>query len=208
MSAAYNFGHLAVAQMSILERSLTFTLVLAALCLGQRTAHAQATAVPYYMADWPIGFGGALSSDENANGAYRYKFPNGFFVGGQSGGMGLNTYGINRSTAFGNLGSLSYEGMKFGYDFKNAPLTVFGGIDTFKYNIGPGPSSPFAAFENTSGTMPGYGVNAGVEFRPTSNLSLSLGVGYVDQSSGRVDSDIRSPLLPGQTPLAIGGRRY
>ena len=88
--------------------------------------------------------------------------------------------------------------MKFGYDFKNAPLTVFGGLDTFKYNVGPGPSSPFAAFENTSGTVPGYGVKAGVEFRPTSNLSLSLGVGYVDQSAGRVDSDIRSPLLPGQ----------
>jgi hypothetical protein len=55
--------------------------------------------------------------------------------------------------------------------------------------------------------LPGYSVNAGVEFRPTSNLSLSLGVGYTDQSQGRVDSDIRSPLLPGAMPLAIGGRR-
>jgi len=194
--------------MSIPERSLALMLVVAALCLGQRSAHAQATAVPYQLAEWPLGFGGTLSSDENSNGAYRYKFPNGFFIGSQTGGMSLGTNGLNHSAAYGSLGTLSYQGMKFGYDFKNAPLTVFGGLDTFKYNIGPGPSSPFAAFENTSGTVPGYGVNAGVEFRPASNLSLSFGVGYVDQSSTRVDSDIRSPLLPGQTPQFMGGRRY
>jgi opacity protein-like surface antigen len=195
--------------MFILVRSLAFTFVLAVPCLGARAAHAQAAAVPYWMANWPIGFGGNLSGDDaNLDGdASRYNFSNGLFISGRS-GMALGMSGINQTTAFGNLGSLSYEGMKFGYDFKNAPLTVFGGLDTFRYNVGPGPGSPFAAFENTSGSVPGYGVNAGIEFRPTSNLSLSLGVGYVDQSAGRVDSDIRSPLLPGQTPLAIGGRRY
>jgi hypothetical protein len=195
--------------MSILVRSLALIFVLAALCPAARTAHAQATAVPYSMANWPIGFGGSLSGDQDADGvtrdgASRYNFSNGMFIGSRS----ATAFGINQAGAYGNLGSFSYEGMKFGYDFKNAPLTVFGGLDTFKYNVGPGPSSPFAAFENTSGTVPGYGVNAGVEFRPTSNLSLSLGVGYVDQSAGRLDSDIRSPLLPGQTPLGIGGRRY
>ena len=182
-------------------------MVLAALCPGGQTAHAQAAAVPYSIADWPIGFGGSLSSDENSNGASRYNFPNGWFIGGGRGSMALGMSGINQASAFGNIGSLSYEGVKVGYDFKNAPLTVFGGLDTMKYNVGPGASSPFAAFESTSGTLPGYRVNAGVEFRPTSNLSLSLGVGYTDLSQGRVDSDIRSPLLPGQTPLAIGGRR-
>ncbi len=164
------------------------------------------------MANWPIGFGGSLSGDQNADGdardgASRYNFPNGMFIGSRS-ATAFGMTGINQAGAYGNFGSLSYEGMKFGYDFKNAPLTIFGGLDTFRYNVGAGPSSPFAAFENTSGTVPGYGVNAGVEFRPTSNLSLSLGVGYVDQSAGRVDSDIRSPLLPGQSPLGIGGRRY
>jgi hypothetical protein len=199
--------------MSIFLRSLALTFLLATLGLGARAAHAQAAAVPYWMANWPIGFGGSLSGDaanpdgDARDGASRYNFSNGLFIGGRS-GTAFGMSGINNATAFGNLGSLSYEGMKFGYDFKNAPLTVFGGLDTFKYNVGPGPSSPFAAFENTSGTLPGYSVNAGVEFRPTSNLSLSLGVGYIDQSSGRVDSDIRSPLLPGQSPLTIGGRRY
>ena len=198
--------------MSILVRSLALIFALAALCPAAQTAHAQATAVPYSMANWPIGFGGSLSGDQNADGdardgTSRFNFSNGMFIGSRSAtAFGMN--GIGQASAYGNIGSLSYEGMKFGYDFKNAPLTLFGGLDTFKYSVGPGPSSPFAAFENTSGTVPGYGVNAGVEFRPTSNLSLSLGVGYVDQSAGRVDSDIRSPLLPGQSPQFIGGRRY
>jgi hypothetical protein len=200
-------------QMSIFVRSLGFTLVLAALCLAGRTAHAQAAPVQYWLSNWPIGFGGNPGVDQNTDGdatgvagASRYNLPNGWFVGSSRSGMALGMNGINQATAFGP-GSLSYEGMKFGYNFKNAPLSVFGGFDKMKYNVGPGASSPFAAFESTSGTLPGYSVNAGVEFRPTSNLSLSLGVGYTDQSQGRVDSDIRSPLLPGATPLAIGGRR-
>ncbi len=184
-------------------------MLLAVLCPAGQAAHGQANAVPYWMANLPIGFGGTLNSDENPNGnegSSRYNFQNGLFVGGRSGSSALGMYGINQGAAFGS--SFSYEGMKFGYDFKNTPLTVYGAIDTFKYNSGPGPSSPFAAFESTSGTAPGYRAQAGIEFRPASNLSLSLGVGYTDMSSTRVDSDVRSPLLPGQTPQFTGGRRY
>ena len=68
-----------------------------------------------------------------------------------------------------------------------------------------GTASNMRAF-NRSGTLPVYGVNAGIEIQPTSNLSLSFGVGYVQQS-GRVDSDINSPALPGASPFSIGGRR-
>jgi hypothetical protein len=35
---------------------------------------------------------------------------------------------------------------------------------------------------------------------------LSLGVGYTQQS-GRIDSDINSPLLPGASAFSFGGRR-
>jgi opacity protein-like surface antigen len=56
-----------------------------------------------------------------------------------------------------------------------------------------------------SGTLPGYGAHAGVEFQPAPNLSLSLGVGFTQQS-GRLDSDINSPLLPGASPFAFGRR--
>ena len=126
------------------------------------------------------------------------------FVGGEGGPMGLSMSGINQGGALGNIRSLDYQGVQFGYNFQNAPVTVYAGFDTLKYNTGIG--GPFAAFDSTSGTLPGYSAHAGVEFRPTSNLSLSLGFGYTQQS-GRIDSDINSQLLPGASPLAVGGPR-
>jgi len=65
---------------------------------------------------------------------------------------------------------------------------------------------PFAPFDTMSGTLPGHSAHAGVEFQPTPNVSLSLGFGYTQQS-GRIDSDISSPSLPGASPLAVSGRR-
>jgi opacity protein-like surface antigen len=79
------------------------------------------------------------------------------------------------------------------------PVTVYAGFDTLKYNTGIG--SPFAPFDSTSGTLPGYSAHAGIEYQPTSNLSLSLGVGYTQQP------DINSLALPGASPFAISGRR-
>jgi opacity protein-like surface antigen len=84
------------------------------------------------------------------------------------------------------------------------PLTVYAGFDTLKYRSGFG--GALAPFDSMSGTVPGYSAHAGVEFQPAPNLSLSFGVGYTQQS-GRIDSDINSPLLPGESPLALGGRR-
>ena len=201
-----------MARMSLLLRAISFALVV--LCLGGRTAHGQAAPVPYWSPGWPIGFGGNLTVDTNTAGfsgldgsdvsGANYGLPNGWFVGGTRSGAVLNMNGINRGTAFGNDGSLYYEGAQFGYKFKNAPLSVYAGFDTLKYNTGIG--GPFAPFDNVSGTLPGYSVNAGVEFRPTSNLSLSLGVGFTQQS-GRVDSDINSPLLSGASAFPFGGRR-
>jgi opacity protein-like surface antigen len=198
-------------------------LVLAALCLGGRTAHAQAAPVPYWIPGWPVGFGGNLAAGQSSNtydnfpsfdgsdargGGFSYirtNFPNGWFVGGEGGGMGLNMNGINRDGAFGNFRSLYYQGVQFGYNFKDAgglPLTVYAGFDTLNYKSGIG--GPFAPFDTTSGTLPGYSAHAGVEFQPTPNVSLSLGFGYTQQS-GRIDSDMLS--LPGASPFAVSGRR-
>ena len=209
--------------MSIFAGRLGLAFVLAALCLGGRTAYAQAAPVPYWIPSWPVGFGGNVTVDESSNtygnfpsfdgsdargGGFsytRYNFPNGWFVGGE-GGRGLSMSGINRD-AFGNFGSLYYEGVQFGYTFQNAgglPFTVYAGFDTLKYNTGIG--SPFAPFDTTSGTLPGYSAHAGVEFQPAPNVSLSLGFGYTQQS-GRIDSDINSLSLPGASPLAVSGRR-
>ena len=208
--------------MSIFSSRLGLALVLAALCLGGRTAHAQAAPVNYWIPGWPVGFGGNLTVGQNSNtygnfpsfdgsdargGGFsymRYNFPNGWFVGGEGGGMGLSMNGINRDGAFGNLGSLYYQGVQFGYNFQNAPLTVYAGFDTLKYNAGIG--NPFAPFDTMSGTLPGYSAHAGIEYQPTPNTSLSLGFGYTQQS-GRIDSDINSLSLPGASPFAASGRR-
>ena len=209
--------------MSIFAGRLGFALVLAALCLGGRTAHAQAAPVPYWTPGWPVGFGGDLTAGQGSNtygnfpsfdgsdarrGGFsymRYNFPNGWFVGSESRGIGLSMNGISQMGAFGNR-SLSYDGVQFGYNFKNSglPVTVYAGFDTLKYNTGIG--GPFAPFDTQSGTLPGYSAHAGIEIQPTSNLSLSLGFGYT-QLSPRIDSDINSLALPGASPLAVGIRR-
>jgi opacity protein-like surface antigen len=211
-----------VARMSIFSSRLGLALVLAALCLGGRTAHAQAAPVNYWIPGWPAGFGGNPTVGQGSNtygnfpsfdgsdargggfSSMRYNFPNGWFVGGEGGGMGLSMNGINRDGAFGNLGSLYYQGVQFGYNFQNAPLTIYAGFDTLKFNSGIG--SPFAPFDTVSGTLPGYSAHAGVEFQPAPNVSLSLGFGYTQQS-GRIDSDINSLSLPGASPFAVSGRR-
>jgi hypothetical protein len=208
--------------MSMFSGRLGLALVAAMLCLGARAAHAQASPVNYWIPGWPMGFSGDAGDSANAYGNFpsfdfrdvgngssyaRYNFSNGFFVGSQRSNMGFSS--VNQS-AFGGFGSLYSEGVQFGYNLKNGggpPVTFFAGFDTLKYN--PGIGSPFAAFGNAAGSLPVSSVNAGIEFQPTSNLSLSFGVGYVQQSGpARIDSDINSPLLPGATPLAIGGRRY
>ena len=210
-----------MARMSIFSSRLGLALVLAALCLGGRTAHAQAAPVNYWIPGWPVGFGGNLTVGQGSNSygnfpsfdgsdarggfsSMRYNFPNGWFVGGEGGGMGLSMNGINRDGAFGNLGSLYYQGVQFGYNFQNTPLTIYAGFDTLKYNSGIG--NPFAPFDTVSGTLPGYSAHAGVEFQPAPNVSLSLGFGYTQQS-GRIDSDINSLLLPGASPFVASGRR-
>ena len=191
-----------------------FVLVLAALGLAGRTAHAQAGPVQYWIPGSPFGFGGnptgGQSSDTYGNfpgfdgsdargGGFsymRYNFSNGWFVGRESSGMGLSMNGINQVGAFGNMSSLYYDGVQFGYNFQNAgglPVKVYAGFDTLKYNTGIG--GLLAPFDSTSGTLPVYSAHAGVEFQPAPNLSLSLGVGYTQQP-GRINNDINSLLLP------------
>ena len=201
-------------RMSIFAGRLGLALVLAALCLGGRTAHAQAAPVSYWIPGWPMGFGGNLtsgqsldtygnfpgfdSSDARGGGfSYtRYNFSNGWFVGRESAGLGLSMNGFNQIGAFGNVSSLYYDGVQVGYNFQNSgglPVKVFAGFDTLKYNTGIG--GLLAPFDSTSGTLPVYSAHAGVEFQPAPNLSVSLGVGYTQQPA-RINGDINSLLSP------------
>jgi hypothetical protein len=196
-------------------------LVFAALRLGAQTAHAQVAPVSYWTPGWPMGFGGGLTTGESLNtyGNFpgfnfsdaggsgfsyaRYNFSNGWFVGSQSGSVPLGLSGINQAGAFGNIGSLDYQGVQFGYNFQagGVPASVFAGFSTLNYNANTS-TSGLLAFDNISSTSPAYSAHVGVEFRPTSNLSLSLGAGFTQ--SGRIDSDLGSPALVGASPFGFG----
>jgi hypothetical protein len=206
--------------MSIFSVGWALAVGLTTLGLGVGTAHAQGasqgTSVPYAWASgWSSGFGGNLSAgqDSNANansesagfannsagvGAFtqRYSFSSNSFLGnGGSGFGGSALSGLNRTTAFGS--SFTYDGVQVGYNFKNSPVSVFAGFDTAKYNPGLG-ANPFSPFDTTSNAASGYTARAGVEFRPTSNLSLSLGASFTQQGA-----DNSALVLPGASPFGV-----
>jgi opacity protein-like surface antigen len=190
-------------------------IIMAALCLVGGAAQAQATGpVSYWLPNWPLGFGGSLAAGANSNtygnfpsfdgtdarsGDFsyaRYNIGKGFFVGSERAGMSFS-----QNPAFSSLTS---EGMQFGYNLQNSPVTLFGGFDTLKYNSGFG--GALNGFAPVSGTA-GYAAHAGVEFRPASNFSLSLGMNYT-QTSGRLDSDSSLPSLSGASQFDLVGGRH
>ena len=153
-------------------------------------------------------YGNFPSFDGSSGGSSssRYNFPNGFFVGSERRNFGLS--GLRQDAPLGSFGGFTSEGMQFGYNFKNAggsPVTFYAGFDTLKFNSGIGSAFSSDPFSPVTGTA-GYTARAGIEIQPASNLSLSLGVGFTQQS-GRLDSGINSPLLPGASPFAAGVRR-
>jgi hypothetical protein len=188
-----------------------FAIALAMLCCGSRAAQAQS--VPYWTST--TGFNSSLTSnltsETNANPfgnfSSRYNFENGWFVGTERGNLGFGNPGFGANSfspvsAFGSASSFSYEGSQVGYNFKSAPVSIYAGLDTLKYNNVPIVGSPFSALDSSSANVPGgYRVNAGVEFRPTSNLSLSLGASFAQQPG-----DPNAALLPGASPFGFRGR--
>lgn len=205
--------------MSTFSSKCGFAIVVTVLGLSCPAAHAQSEPVRYWVPFGPFGFGsGAIATSAETYGSYpafsaadpeksgfvfrSYSAP----VSALTSGFGWT--GVGGPAAFSSLDSLSYESTQFGYNFKGAgdlPTTVFGGVDTLKYDSGIG--AAFGPFDTTSSTAAGYTAHAGIEFRPTSNLSLSLGASFSQQQqSNLVDSDINSSLPPGASPLAFGHR--
>lgn len=205
-------GVITVIRMSSHLRSVSLATLVALLCLGGAPAQAQVAPLRYWIPGGPFGFGGStgLNSDGYSftgstavDADKAYDFRPGFFMSGDRGSLGLS--GLSQSSTAGNFSALSYDSTKFGYNTKSAggmPVTFFAGFETLKYGNGIGSSlAPL-----TSSAAPGYSAFAGVEFKPTSNLSLSFGAGFTQQDASRMDSDIRSNMLPGESP-ALGGLR-
>lgn len=205
--------------MSRFAPSPVIAALLGVLCLTASSVHAQVAPVRYWIPGGPFGLGGGAEQSSDVYGSspsfnagdldWRSSATTGFFVGSQRGNLnwsGLSQAGLGQSGLAGNFSALSYDSTQFGYNTKTMggmPVTFFAGFDTLKYGNGIGSSvAPL-----TSGAAPGTGAFAGVEFKPTSNLSLSFGAGFIQQDSGRMDSDIRSNMLPGESPALSGLRR-
>jgi hypothetical protein len=210
--------------MSRFAASCSLAVAATIWCLAAQAAEAQVAPIRYWIPGGPFGFGGgatqswsalswgdvpSFTAEDNSGEdgpptgfvARSYSYPVNAF------GAGLGWGGLGGAGAFGNFGALASEGAQYGYSFKGVgglPVTMFGGVDTLKYqpDVFTSLTSPGFASSNTAATA----VHAGIEIRPTSNLSLSLSAGYT-QSGGAVDSDIRSNLLPGESPMFSGGRR-
>jgi opacity protein-like surface antigen len=172
---------------------LSLGLVLAALCLGEQTAHAQVAPVPYLTPGWSSGFASSSFGDS------RYDFANGWFVGSER-GTGFAASSFSSNPAFSPL---SRDSVQFGYNFKDsgAPVALFAGFDSLKSNAGTG--SIFAPFSQSPA---GYGAHAGVEFKPTSNLSLSLGASFT-QLSGRPNTDTTPQMITQDNAFTLLGAR-
>src|SRR5262245_28337920 len=104
-----------------------FAVVLAALCLGGRTAHAQAAPVQYWLPSSWFGFGGSSTVGLDGRDAHdsRANLPSGWFIAGTRNDFAMS--GVSRAAAFGNIGSLSTEGVQFGYALKDTPLSIYAG---------------------------------------------------------------------------------
>ncbi|MHB0770468.1 hypothetical protein [Bradyrhizobium sp. 5.13L] len=194
--------------------SRALATLFAALCVGGAPVHAQVAPLRYWIPGGPFGFGdsdgrgadtyGNFQSFNAGDGGAAANSASGFFVGSQRGN--LNWSGLSQTGLAGNFSALSYDSTQFGYNTKTAgglPVTFFAGFETLKFGNGIGSSlAPL-----TSSAAPGYSAFAGVEFKPTSNLSFSFGAGFTQQDPGRMDSDIRSNMLPGESPALSGLRR-
>lgn len=204
---------------------VVLALIVAAPCLGVAGAHAQSSPVPYWTTAWPAGFGSGFTAGQSSttytsltsfsslaaldgsstgggNFSSRFDLPEGWFLGSESGGTGLTGYG----GAWSSMSALSYSGTQIGYNFANAsvPTSIYAGFGTLKYNDNF--VTPLPGFDSTSSnSAQGYSVQAGVEFRPTSNLSLSVGASFTQQP--QYDSGINSLVAPVASPFAFGARR-
>lgn len=165
-------------------------------------AHAQSAAVPYAQTSWPLGFGGQLGMGANAYGDFsgldEASRPKGWFMNSQSNDANFGLSGMSRMSAFGSFGTLQSDGMRFGYNFHNSPVSVYGGFNSLKYDSGLASQFTPSALSGM-GTSSGYSMQAGVEFRPASNLSLSVGASIIQMQPGRTGSDNTSNALTGES---------
>lgn len=174
--------------------------VISALVALAPASHAQVAPIPYLNSVGSYGLSGSADTQYFSNAPDEDGFRKGFSFRSFSTPVSalssrLSWGGIAAST-FG-LSGLTSEGAQYGYSFKGVgdmPVTLFGGVNALRTTPDVFTSLVTPGFERSSTLA--TGVNAGVEFKPTPNLSLSFSADYV-QPSAPVDTDLRSQLLSG-----------
>lgn len=177
----------------------------AVLYLTAPAAQAQVAPIRYWIPGGPFGLGGETATQYWGSAPDDSGFRKGFSFSSYSIPVNSFTGGFGGMAFTGGSG-LSSDGAQYAYSFKSlgdTPVTFFGGVsslrttpDVFTTLVTPG-------LERSSTLA--TSINAGVEFKPTSNISLSLSAGYV-QPSATLDTDMHSQLPFAQNP-GIFGRR-
>jgi hypothetical protein len=187
--------------MTQVSKLAHFSFAVAVLVLSASAVRAQVAPFQYWIPGGPFGFGGSAETQYFGEAPDEDGFRKGFslrnFSAPVSGfGSGLTWAGAG-APGF-NLSGLTADGAQYGYSFKGlggTPVTLFGGVNTLRSNPDVFTSLVTAGF--AGGNTLATSVQAGVEFKPTSNVSLSFSAGYV-QPSAPVDTDLRSQMLSGQ----------
>lgn len=173
------------------------SVAIAALVLLAPAVDAQVAPVPYLNSLGSVGFNGNGDTQYWENAPDEDGFRKGFSFRTFSALVSALGSGLAFGSQTFNFIGLTSEGSQYGYSFKSVgdmPVTLFGGVNTLRSSPDVFTSLITPSFErsNTLAT----GVNAGIEFKPTSNVSLSFSAGYV-QPSTTIDTDLRSQLISG-----------
>ena len=176
-----------------------------ALYLTAPAAQAQVAPIRYWIPGGPFGLGGETTTQYWGSTPDEDGFRKGLSFSSYS--MPTNSFAVPFSASAFTAGSgLSSEGAQYAYSFKSlgdTPVTFFGGVSSLRTTPDVFTSLVTPGLERSSTLA--TSINAGVEFKPTSNISLSLSAGYV-QPSATLDTDIRSQLLSAQNPGFLGRR--
>jgi opacity protein-like surface antigen len=177
----------------------------AVLYLMTPAAQAQVAPIPYWIPGGPFGFGGETTTQYWGSSPDEDGFRKGFSFSSYNIPVNSFTGGFGASALTGGSG-LSSDGAQYAYSFKSlgdTPVTFFGGVSSLRTTPDVFTSLVTPGLERNSTLA--TSINAGVEFKPTSNLTLSLSGSFV-QSSPPLDTDMRSQLPFAQNPGIFGQR--
>lgn len=177
----------------------------AVLYLTAPAAQAQVAPIRYWIPGGPFGLGGETTTQYWGSPPDEDGFRKGLSFSSYSIPVNSFTGGLGASAFTGGSG-LSSDGAQYSYSFKSlgdTPVTFFGGVSSLRTAPDVFTSLVTPGFEQSSTLA--TSINAGIEFKPTSNISLSLSAGYV-QPSAAFDTDMRSQFPSAQNPGFLGRR--